>query len=85
MEGSLAPSTAEKKMEETPLQRIKKWCVLLGASLEEGFGYAKGAVVGFTKKLTAKSEEDATAADMQAAKMQVAAADHAEDVKKSLY
>lgn len=76
MEDSPPPSTA--------LERMKSGFVAFGASLEEGFGYAKASVVGFTKKLTAKSEKDATAADMQAAKMQVAAADHAEDVKKGL-
>ncbi|KAL1540226.1 hypothetical protein AAHA92_24608 [Salvia divinorum] len=70
-------------MEESrPLERMKKGLVGFGASLGEGFGYAKAAVVGFTKKLTAKSEEDATAADLQTAKMQVAAADHAEDIKR---
>ncbi|XP_057794191.1 uncharacterized protein LOC131010606 [Salvia miltiorrhiza] len=77
MEESAPPSAA--------LERVKKGFVAFGASLEEGFGYVRAAVVGFTKKLTAKSEEDATAADMQAAKMQVAAADRAEDIKKGLH
>lgn len=80
MEESREPSGKE----ETALERIKKGFVWAGASFEEGFVHTKAAVVGFAKKLTAKSEKDATDADMQAAKMQVAAADHAEDIKKSL-
>lgn len=81
MEESREPSSKE----ETALERMKKGFVWAGASLEERFVQTKAAVVGFANKLAAKSEKDATDADMQAAKMQVAAADHAEDIKKSLH
>lgn len=69
----------------TPLERMKKGFVGFGASVEEGFEQAKASVVGFAKKLTAKTEEDATAADMQTAKMQVAAADRAADIKNRVH
>lgn len=75
----------EKRNEETLFHYIKRVCVSTAASIGEGFGYLKAAAVGLTKKLTAKTEEDATDADLQVAKMQVEAADHAEDVKNRLH
>ncbi|KAL8490392.1 hypothetical protein ACS0TY_025561 [Phlomoides rotata] len=79
------PSTSEKRKEETPpLHGLKTVCVSTTASIGEGFGYLKAAAVGLTKKLTAKTEKEATDADLQVAKMQVDAADHAEDIKNGL-
>ncbi|XP_011098641.1 uncharacterized protein LOC105177259 [Sesamum indicum] len=88
MEESSPPlPTANKGKQESAsaAHYAKKRCLSLAASLGEGVGYLKASVVGLSKKLTAKTEKEATDADLQTAKMQVQAADHAEDVKKRLH
>ncbi|KAG8369674.1 hypothetical protein BUALT_Bualt14G0038300 [Buddleja alternifolia] len=45
-------------------------CISFVASIEENLRYFKASVVGLTKKLTAKTEKEATDADLQTAKMQ---------------
>ncbi|CAL9112435.1 unnamed protein product [Musa textilis] len=61
---------------------MKKGLVSLTASLEEGLQDAKASVTGLVKKATAKNEQEASEADLQTAKMQVEAADAAENKKK---
>ncbi|KAL0352441.1 UNVERIFIED_CONTAM: hypothetical protein Scaly_1632800 [Sesamum calycinum] len=85
MEESSPPlATANKGKRESAAHYAKKRCLSLAASLGEGVGYLKASVVGLSKKLSAKTEKEATDADLQTAKMQVQAADHAEDIKKRL-
>ncbi|XP_059462046.1 uncharacterized protein LOC132191042 [Corylus avellana] len=73
-----------RKQETSAMSRMKKDCLWLAASMEEGFGYVKARFISLTKKLTARNEKEATEADLMAAKMQVEAADAAEETKKRL-
>ncbi|KAK4428608.1 hypothetical protein Salat_1160600 [Sesamum alatum] len=84
MKESSPPSTANKGKQESAAHYVKKRCLSLAASMGEGVGYLKATVVGLSKKLTSKTEKEATDADLQTAKMQVEATDHAEDIKKRL-
>lgn len=61
---------------------IKRECLSFVASLQECFRFCKATLVGQVKKLTAKNEKEATEADLMASKMQVDAADEAEEAKK---
>ncbi|XP_031279227.1 uncharacterized protein LOC116137688 isoform X2 [Pistacia vera] len=67
------------------MSRMKVDCLYFTTSLKEGFRYFKAFFVGLAKKVTARSEKEATEADLQTAKMQVEAADEAEDTKKRLH
>lgn len=74
-----------KRTEETSnVSGMKKTFLSFKASLQESFQYMKASIVGQGKKLTAKNEQEASEADLQAAKMQVDAADAAEDTKNRL-
>ncbi|KAE8057099.1 hypothetical protein FH972_013816 [Carpinus fangiana] len=73
-----------RKQETSAMSRMKKDCLWFAASMQEGFGYVKAGFIALTKKLTARSEKEATEADLMAAKMQVEAADAAEETKKRL-
>ncbi|XP_062165472.1 uncharacterized protein LOC133871995 isoform X2 [Alnus glutinosa] len=80
-----AASNTMRKQETSATSRMKKDCLWFAASMQEGFGYAKAGFIGLqTKKLTARNEKEATEADLLAAKMQVEAADAAEEAKKRL-
>ncbi|EXC01186.1 hypothetical protein L484_025564 [Morus notabilis] len=61
--------------------RMKKDCLSFLVSLKEGFQYVKASIFGQAKKLTARNEREATQADLKAEKMQVDAANAAEDAK----
>ncbi|KAK2981041.1 hypothetical protein RJ640_005933 [Escallonia rubra] len=78
------PSTSDARQEMPAVSRIKKDLLSFGASLQEGFRYLKASLVGQVKKMRARSEKEASEADLQASKMQVEAADAAEDTKKHL-
>ncbi|XWS25408.1 hypothetical protein CRYUN_Cryun27aG0065600 [Craigia yunnanensis] len=67
------------------MSRIKKGCLAFGVSLQEGFRYVKAILVGQAKKLKARNEKEAAAAELQAQKMQVEAADEAENTKETIY
>ncbi|PON85717.1 hypothetical protein TorRG33x02_184470 [Trema orientale] len=73
-----------RRRHETMSSRAKKDCLSFFVSLKEGFQYVKASIVGQAKKLTARNEREATEADLKAAKMQVEAADAAEDAKSRL-
>ncbi|KAI4388683.1 hypothetical protein MLD38_000989 [Melastoma candidum] len=60
---------------------IKRHCMPFAVSLEEGLRYVKALLLGQAKKLTAKNEKEALEADLRTSKMQVEAADSAEDTK----
>ncbi|XAR48481.1 hypothetical protein NMG60_11031309 [Bertholletia excelsa] len=78
-------TTASRRQQEpSPVSRLKKGCLFFAASVQEGFGYLKALLVGQAQKLTARNEKEATEADLRTAKMQVEAADAAEDTKKRL-
>ncbi|KAH7524793.1 hypothetical protein FEM48_Zijuj06G0156800 [Ziziphus jujuba var. spinosa] len=80
--GAANPAVGSSKKGETSMaSRMKKDCLAFLVSVQEGFEYAKAF---FAKKMTAKSEEEAARADLQASKMQAEAADAAEDVKTRL-
>ncbi|GMI82769.1 hypothetical protein HRI_001946200 [Hibiscus trionum] len=64
---------------------LKKDCLAFGVSWQEGFRYVKASIVGQAKKLKAKDEKEASTADLQAQKMQVEAADEADNHKKNIY
>ncbi|GAB4839479.1 hypothetical protein Ancab_029002 [Ancistrocladus abbreviatus] len=73
-----------REEKESEPSGIKKGCLSMLASVQEGMGYCKAFVVGKGKKLTARNEEEATEADLQTAKMEVDAADAAEHTKNQL-
>ncbi|KAB2030415.1 hypothetical protein ES319_D05G229900v1 [Gossypium barbadense] len=82
---STTTTTADGNREQgtsSMLSRVKKDCFAFGVSLQEGFRYVKATLVGLAKKLKARDEQEAAIADLQAQKMQVKAADEAEDTKK---
>ncbi|CAL1406502.1 unnamed protein product [Linum trigynum] len=79
-----ANGTRELEVSLAPAGLMKKDCMWLAVSVQEGFRYIKAFFVGQAKKLTAKSEEAAAAAELQTSKMQVEAADEAETAKKKL-
>ncbi|WOH02723.1 hypothetical protein DCAR_0522112 [Daucus carota subsp. sativus] len=78
-----APATnaGVKPEEVSPLKRA--W-VNMSATLQEHFRYFKASLYGLGKKVTARSEKEAAEADLQAAKMQVEAADAAEESKNKI-
>ncbi|KAF2299819.1 hypothetical protein P3X46_021200 [Hevea brasiliensis] len=66
------------------MSRLKKECLSFTVSLQECFRSIKATLVGQAKKITARNEKEATAADLQASKTQIEAADEAENIKKRL-
>ncbi|XP_052188167.1 uncharacterized protein LOC127798673 isoform X1 [Diospyros lotus] len=91
LRSSPPPATAKtpinaSRREESAASRIKKDCLSFAASLQEGVGNFKALVVGLLqgKKIRARNEKEATEADLQTAKMQVEAADAAEDTKRRI-
>ncbi|OIT00337.1 PREDICTED: uncharacterized protein LOC109230434 [Nicotiana attenuata] len=70
----------------TPATKSKftKGFLYFTTSLQQCCRYIKAFFVGQGKKMTARSEEEATQADMLKAKMEVEAADAAENTKKRL-
>ncbi|KAA8528383.1 hypothetical protein F0562_035738 [Nyssa sinensis] len=79
-----AAANTERKQEMSAMSRMKKECLSFAVSLQEGFCYLKATIVGQGMKLVARNEKEASEADLQTAKMQVEAADAAEDSKKRL-
>ncbi|KAL8166115.1 hypothetical protein V2J09_007614 [Rumex salicifolius] len=75
----------EKKLKNGGFpSRVKKECLSTFVSLQEGFTYVKAFFVGQGKKLTAKNEDEAAAADLETSKMQVEATDAAERAKNRI-
>ncbi|XP_027333744.1 uncharacterized protein LOC113848435 [Abrus precatorius] len=66
------------------VSRLKKSCLSLAASIQESFRYVKAFFVGQAKTITARNEKEASVAELEATKMQVEAADAAEDIKNRL-
>ncbi|CAK7347290.1 unnamed protein product [Dovyalis caffra] len=78
-----APDT-KRNEELSVMSRMKKDCLFFTVSLKESFSYIKAIFVGQAKKMTARSEKEAAAAELQAEKMQVEAANEAENVKNKI-
>ncbi|CAJ1971658.1 unnamed protein product [Sphenostylis stenocarpa] len=64
--------------------RLRRSCLSFAASVQEGFRYIKAFFVGQVKTITARNEQEASEAELEATKMQVDAADAAEDIKNRL-
>ncbi|KAF9687429.1 hypothetical protein SADUNF_Sadunf02G0092500 [Salix dunnii] len=62
------------------MSRAKKECLSFTVSFKESFNYIKPIFVGRTKKVTARNEKEA-GAELKVEKMQVEAANEAENVK----
>ncbi|XP_031108931.1 uncharacterized protein LOC116013366 [Ipomoea triloba] len=77
-------NSSDKGQDTPPASGVKKGCLSFGASLVEYFRYTKAFFVRQAKKLTARSEKEIAEADLQASKMEVEAADAAEETKKRL-
>ncbi|KAJ4701492.1 hypothetical protein OWV82_024728 [Melia azedarach] len=77
-------SATKSNQQKAEMSRIKKDCLFFATSLQEGFQYVKALFIGLAKKATARNEKEATEADLQTAKMQVEAADSAEETKKRI-
>ncbi|XP_054789104.1 uncharacterized protein LOC129294672, partial [Prosopis cineraria] len=58
--------------------------LFFAASLQEGLAYVKAFFVGQTKRIKARNEEEATAAELETDKMQVEATNDAEETKTKL-
>ncbi|XP_028782633.1 uncharacterized protein LOC114757258 [Neltuma alba] len=86
--GSSSPAStmnSERKHKTTSFgSRLKKNCLLVVASLQEGLTYVKAFFIGQTKMIKARNEEEASVAELETEKMQVAAADAAEATKTKL-
>lgn len=83
MEGMKASSSSTSS-NTGMMSRMKKDCLFFYVSLQEGFRNLKAFFVGQAKKLTARNEQEATEAELRTSKMQVEAADAAEETKKRL-
>ncbi|XP_050234942.1 uncharacterized protein LOC126683149 [Mercurialis annua] len=77
-------TTADANQEKSAMSRVKKECLSFAVSVQESFRYIKAKLVGQAKKITARNEKEVAAADLQASKMEVQAADEAENLKNSL-
>ncbi|KAG9440140.1 hypothetical protein H6P81_020305 [Aristolochia fimbriata] len=64
--------------------RGRKKCASVFASLEESLQYLKASVIGLVKRAKARDEKEASRAEMEAEKMQVEAANAAEEKKNQL-
>ncbi|MED6148754.1 hypothetical protein PIB30_055863 [Stylosanthes scabra] len=73
-----------QKNKNSLFSRMKRSCLYFAASVEETFRYVKAFFVGQAKAITARNEKEASAAELEATKMQVEAADAAEAIKKKL-
>ncbi|KAL3733042.1 hypothetical protein ACJRO7_022549 [Eucalyptus globulus] len=69
---------------ESAMSRAKE-CLSFAVSVQEGLRYVKALLLGQAKKMRARNEREATEADLRTAKMQVDAADAAEDAKKRIH
>ncbi|XP_062108996.1 uncharacterized protein LOC133819706 [Humulus lupulus] len=70
---------------QTTSLTAKQGCLSFLVSLKEGYHYFKASIFGLTKKATARNEREATEAELRAEKMQVEAADAAEDAKAKIH
>ncbi|XP_038715583.1 uncharacterized protein LOC120009186 [Tripterygium wilfordii] len=78
-------AAAQRRNRDTSVaSRLKKGWLWFTTSFRERIRYIKAIFLGQTKKMMAKDEKEATEADLQAAKMQVEAADDAERTKMNL-
>ncbi|XP_057442416.1 uncharacterized protein LOC130734124 [Lotus japonicus] len=81
---SSTPLSNHKKNNTSFGSRLKKSCLSFAVSLQESFRYVKASFVGQAKVITAKNEKEASEAELEASKMQVEAADAAEDAKNKI-
>ncbi|ERN14343.1 hypothetical protein AMTRI_Chr13g90730 [Amborella trichopoda] len=65
-------------------ERLKNKTLAFSASFTEGLRYIKATILGQVRKMKAKDEKEASEADLLTAKMQVDAANTAEESKKQL-
>ncbi|KAK1300853.1 hypothetical protein QJS10_CPB13g00277 [Acorus calamus] len=70
--------------EDSVGRKLKKGGVYCTSSIIESFQYIKATIVGQVRKVRARDEKEATEAELTTAKMQVEAADAAEDRKHHL-
>ncbi|XP_021903577.1 stress response protein NST1 isoform X2 [Carica papaya] len=82
--GASTDPKTENETTSSVMSRVKKGCLSLSVSLQEGFRDFKAFFIGQAKKLTARNEKEATEADLATAKMEVEAADDAENMKKRI-
>ncbi|XP_058221979.1 uncharacterized protein LOC131331985 [Rhododendron vialii] len=83
-ESSAAVAADRGRPEQSAVSPVTRGFASFAASLQEGFGNFKALVVGQAKKMSARNEKESSEADLRTAKMQVEAADAAEDTKKRL-
>ncbi|MQM23498.1 hypothetical protein Taro_056563 [Colocasia esculenta] len=74
----------EGKEETSTTLALEKEGRSLLISMQEGWQYIKAIFTGQVKKARARTEQEASEADLQTAKRQVEAADSAEEKKKKL-
>ncbi|KAL2317595.1 hypothetical protein Fmac_031471 [Flemingia macrophylla] len=81
---SSSSTTLSNPKNTSLVSRLRKSCLSFAASIQEGFRYVKAFFVGQAKIVTARNEKEASAAELEATKMQVEAEDAAEDIKNRL-
>ncbi|KAE9595996.1 hypothetical protein Lal_00030660 [Lupinus albus] len=82
--GSSSSSPLSNHKKVSLVSHLRKCCLSFAASLQENLRYVKAFFVGQAKTISARNEQEASAAELEATKMQVEAADAAEDIKKKL-
>ncbi|OAY81112.1 hypothetical protein ACMD2_06761 [Ananas comosus] len=69
---------------ESFASKMKKEGTAFGTSIWEGWQQTKATIIAQVKKMRARNEKEASDADLQASKIQVEAADEAENKKKQI-
>ncbi|XP_061359374.1 uncharacterized protein LOC133303479 [Gastrolobium bilobum] len=82
--GSSSSTPLSNHKKTSFMSHLKKSCLSFAASVQESFRYVKAFFVGQAKTITARNEKEASEAELEATKMQVEAADAAEDIKNRL-
>ncbi|KAG5541920.1 hypothetical protein RHGRI_021671 [Rhododendron griersonianum] len=83
-ESSAAVAADGGRPEHSAVSPVRRGFATFAASLQQGFGNFKALVVGQAQTMSARNEKESTEADLWTAKMQVEAADAAEDTKKRI-
>ncbi|KAF7137730.1 hypothetical protein RHSIM_Rhsim07G0213800 [Rhododendron simsii] len=83
-ESSATVAADGRRPEQSAVSPVRRGFASFAASLQQGFGNFQAFLVGQAKMMSARNEKESSEADLRTAKMQVEAADAAEDTKKRL-
>ncbi|KAL9684238.1 hypothetical protein QQ045_021673 [Rhodiola kirilowii] len=77
-------NTVKSNGEVSASWQMKTRCLSFAVSVREMFSYTKATILGQARYFTSRNEEEAAKAELLAAKMQVEAANSAENAKKKI-